>query len=302
MGFSKIWALGTNQVLDIFDSEVEITEKIDGSYFSFYKEKGEVVRKSKRQILYGVQGNKMFSSAIEQVDRISLLIEEGYSFHGEYLQKSKHNSLSYTRTPKNNIALFGVFKNGIPLQYGEIKKWATILEFDVVPLLYKGRVRANEVENLLSKLLETESYLGSVSIEGVVIKNYNKSLMLGGLYFPILCAKYVSEKFKEVHRTSWKRDNTSKGKFETFCESFRTEARWNKAVQHLKEEGTLLKEPKDIGNLIKEVARDIEEECGEDIKEFLFKEFGKQILRTSIKGLPEWYKNKLVSDMIRGDE
>lgn len=47
---------------------------------------------------------------------------------------------------------------------------------------------------------------------------------------------------------------------ELLYDSYRTEARWQKAVQHLRDEGKLLGEPKDIGPLMAEIWRDLVEE------------------------------------------
>ena len=105
----------------------------------------------------------------------------------------------------------------------------------------------------------------------------------------------MSEAFKEKHQ-SWGKENTGKGKWETFKESFRTEARWNKAVQHLRDNGELENAPRDIGVLIKEVHRDIQEEEMDEIKKFLWDELGKDLLRKSTAGFPEWYKEKLLKN------
>ena len=77
-------------------------------------------------------------------------------------------------------------------------------------------------------------------------------------------------------------------------ERFKTEARWEKALIHLKEKGELENSVRDIGKLIKEVQKDIKEEESEYIKNHLYKIFIKDILQTAIRGLPEWYKNQLL--------
>ena len=46
-----------------------------------------------------------------------------------------------------------------------------------------------------------------------------------------------------------------------------------------------------------EDARFTDEECKEEIIDWLWKTYGKQLLRHSIKGLPEWYKEKLLTDL-----
>ena len=111
---------------------------------------------------------------------------------------------------------------------------------------------------------------------------------------PLMSAKYVSDKFKEKHQKDWKKENTGKGKWELFKENYRTEARWLKTIQHLRDDGKLDNSLKDIGNLIKEVKRDICEEEKENIKYFLWREFGEELLRKSVWGLPEFYKKYLM--------
>ena len=88
----------------------------------------------------------------------------------------------------------------------------------------------------------------------------------------------------------------NQNKIEIFMESFRTEARWEKAIQHLKEKGELENQPKDIGKLFKEVQEDIEGEERENVKEFLWQEFKGALLRKSTAGLPQWYKEKLAKE------
>lgn len=293
--FPKLWALGQKHIQSIFESEVEITEKVDGSQFSFGTIDGKVVCRSKGKIINMDAPEKMFQKGVEYVRSIANILPDNVQFWGEYLNKPKHNTLCYDRTPKNNIALFGMMKDGEFISdYETLTKYAENLEVDVVPLIYKGTITPEEVLSLIKR----KSFLGSIEVEGVVVKNYNKDYFLGGEYFPIMCGKYVSEKFKEVHGKNWKKENTGKGKWGTFCEQYKTPARWDKAVQHLKEKGELTESPKDIGNLIKEIQQDIKEEEKENIKEALWNIFGKELLRESTKGLPEWYKEQLLKGEI----
>jgi hypothetical protein len=89
---------------------------------------------------------------------------------------------------------------------------------------------------------------------------------------------------------------------QTLIQAHRTPARWNKAVQHLREEGKLTQTPKDIGPLIKEVQRDVFAECTEDIKEALFKWAQGQISRGVIAGLPEFYKQELARSQFEASD
>jgi len=289
--FPKIFHIGDRWIKDIFDKEVEITEKVDGSQFSFGKIDGEIVVRSKGKVMVAEAPDKMFSFCVSYV--MGLDLPEGVIFYGEYLSKPRHNTLCYDRIPKNYIALFGVCDRNqvFSSDYGTLSGWAEKLNIDVVPLLYRGKVNSQEE---LFKLLDTMSFLGGTKIEGVVVKRY-EPIMIGSQVIPIMAGKFVSESFKEKHTGTWAKEHTSKGKWEVFKEQHRTEARWVKAVQHLTEEGAINGSPKDIGALIKEIGRDITEEEKENIKDFLWDEFSPELLRMAISGFPEWYKKKLAS-------
>ncbi len=292
--FPKIFAIGTDYIKDIFDSSVEITEKIDGSQFCFGKQDGELYMRSKGAQLFANNPDKMFQIAVDYILSIEDKIKNNTVYFCEYLKTPKHNVLKYDRIPKNNLILFGVSdKSGTCFKktYSQLKKYADELDIETVPLLYKGKIKSGEE---LKKFLEIDSVLGGTKIEGIVVKNYKKQFLLGGQPIPLMMGKYVSETFKEVHRENWSKDFTPKGRWQTFKESFKTEARWHKAVQHLAEKNELENSPKDIGKLIAEIKNDISEEEKEEIKNFLWSEFGEEILRESIKGFPEWYKNQLL--------
>lgn len=78
-------------------------------------------------------------------------------------------------------------------------------------------------------------------------------------------------------------------------ETLKTPARWNKAVQHLKESNLLSDSPKDIGLLFKEVPNDILKEEQDWIKQQLFDWAWSHIVRGVTTGIPEWYKEKLLA-------
>jgi hypothetical protein len=294
--FPKIFALGTNYVSEITDGEVEITEKVDGSQFVFGKIDGNLMTRSKGTMIFPGENNNMFNLAVDYVNSIYDRIPDNTIFYCEYLQKPHHNSLTYERVPKNNLILFGVCDNSEKFvsEYEELVKYSELLKIEVVPVLYKGKIELKNIE-FFDELLKRKSVLGLSEIEGFVVKNYNQPFLLGGQPIPIMSGKYVSENFKEVHRNTWKVENESKSRWGLFIEGYRTEARWEKSVQHLKEKNELKFEPSDIGMLINEVKLDIEVEEKEIIKEFLWKEFGGELLRKSVAGLPEWYKKYLIT-------
>jgi len=96
-------------------------------------------------------------------------------------------------------------------------------------------------------------------------------------------------------RFEWKKANPGKTDVvQSLIAQFSTPARFQKAVQHLKEQGLLDGSPKDIGPLLKECGEDIERECRDEITNALFNWAWPQIRRGATAGLPLWYKDELL--------
>ncbi len=297
--YPKIFSIGHREILDLFNEEVEVTEKYDGSLFGFGKINNELHCRSKNVQIDLEHPPKMFELAVERILSKQTKILNNTTYYAEYLNKPKHNVLSYGRVPHNNLALFGVKMGDEFLSnYDELQYHAELLDIEPVRLLYKGVVKDEED---LFKFMELESLLGGCKIEGIVCKNYSRSFLLSGKgqYFPIMCGKFVSEQFKERNNAEWKKNKANRAVLQAHAEGFRTEARWNKSIQHLKEQGKLLNEPKDIGILIKEIQHDIVEEEKENIKDFLWSHFSGSILRLAIKGFPEYYKERLLKNSFK---
>jgi hypothetical protein len=294
--FPKIFHLGQDYISRIFHGPVEVTEKLDGSQFVVGKLDGELVMRSKGTMIYDYESrneNDLFYPVIQHFMDIAHYLPEGRIFYGETLCKPKHNTLAYSRVPKNHFMLFGVgnLRHQFCQNYEDLADWAEFLHVEVVPCLYHGTIKNPE---MLKDIMDKESVLGGSKMEGVVIKNYQQPFLLGGQPIPVMAGKYVSEAFKEVHRTSWSKEHTAGGKWQAFKAGYNTEARWNKAIQHLEEKGELERAPRDIGKLITEIQRDITEEEQENIKQFLWNHQGKEVLRSACVGFPEFYKSKLL--------
>jgi hypothetical protein len=292
--FPKILHLGEKAIQSLWDDEVEITEKVDGSQFGFGIVNGELIVRSKGKVQDLDNPDKMFRLGVEYVKSIREQLTEGAFYYGEYLEKPKHNVLAYDRVPRNNIALFGVKMDGEFRPYEFIAHEAERLHVEVVPLIFKGK---SSPEHVL-ELVKGQSFLGGQEREGVVVKAY-KPWEYMRFYFTVMAGKYVTEEFKEVHK-GWKKEHTGKGKFESMCEQFATIPRYRKAVQHLRENGELEGSPRDIGKLIREVKEDITAEEQENIKNKLWAIFGEDVLRAAARGLPEWYKEELLKGEIDG--
>jgi hypothetical protein len=276
-------------IADIFGGPVQVEEKVDGSQFSFCVGlDGQLHARSKGKELIIDAPEKMFEAAVTSVKELATALRPGWVYRGEYLQKPKHNTLAYARTPDKNIILFDVMTgNEEYLTYSEKLREAARIGIECVPLMYFGNVTGFE---MFSEFLERESILGGCKVEGVVVKNYN--LMTAEKKIAI--GKYVSEVFKEVHGGEWRKSNPTSGDIiSDLGRRYRTDARWTKAVQHLREAGKLEGSPRDIAGLMREVPDDILKECEDEIKAALFAHAWPHIKRAVTAGLPEWYKEQL---------
>jgi hypothetical protein len=287
--YPKVYGFGHKCVASVFDGSFTVQEKIDGSQFSFGKFDGEVKVRSRGKVFPIEAPEKMFQEACDTVMGLTDILRDGWTYRGEYLKSPSHNTLHYDRIPRNHIMLFDVETSLCDfLSPEELEKEGDRLGLEVVPRFPVAYIRSvADIETLM----EQDSVLGGQKIEGIVVKNYERFAPDG----KVLMAKHVSEAFKEIHNTSWKAKHPGQNDIIfRLIDRYRTPARWQKAVQHLAEAGTLLGEPKDIGPLMKEVGTDVFAECQEEVREILFKWAWPKISRGITGGLPEWYKGELL--------
>lgn len=286
--YPKIYNLGHAVLKELLADPVIIEEKIDGSQISFGKFGDELKIKSKSAEIRPEHPEKMFKLAVEQIKKRFHLLQEGWTYRGEYLNKPKHNALAYDRVPQGSIILFDItIGEESYLPYLLKKDEANRIDLEIVPIF---TIYPHSTENYLL-LLEIISCLGGQKIEGFVVKNYHRF----GPDKKVLMGKFVSESFKEIHKVSWKSDNPRQNDILFLLnETYRHPARWNKALQHLAEEGKLTDSLKDIGPAMKEIAQDIGKECEQEIKDTLYKWAWPHIHRGVTRGFPEWYKEQLL--------
>lgn len=287
--YPTVYAIGHAAILDLFANPVLVEEKIDGSQFSFGVIDTELQCRSKGKQIVLDAPEKMFEHATASILELAPALHPNWIYRCEYLSKPHHNTLAYDRVPPYYLILYDI-ATGLEtyMTYEQKAAEASRLGLWCVPCLYQGMV--DNVDQF-NAMLENVSILGGSKIEGVVVKNYtlftkDKKVALG---------KYVSEKFKEIHANEWKSSNpATKDITDLLIAKYRSPARWQKAVQHLREAGNLESSPRDIGNLIKEAQNDVKQECEEEIKDLLFAHFWSKIQRGIIAGLPEWYKEELL--------
>ena len=299
-GYSSPFNLGHKALKGFWKADfIYVTEKIDGSQFSFgITDDGDLIcRSRRRQIDLAAPG--MFKSGVDTAKDMADqgMLNTGWTYRGEYLSKPKHNTMAYERVPRGNIILFDVDRGDQDyVTPYEVIRIAEALDLEAVPVLtaYDTKPKLDQIK----ALLDNQSILGGGTIEGVVLKNY-------GMYDEgkkVLMAKMVSEDFIERHSKSWKKRNPTRKDFiADLTEGLATEARWMKAIQHLREEGTIEGIPQDIPDVLHEVVRDVENELAPEIQSALWHHFWPQIRRGLTKGLPEFYKALLAEEAMKNE-
>jgi len=293
--YASPFAIGHAAIAELFDGPVVVQEKVDGSQISFcLNASSEVEIRSKGAQLHTLAPDQMFSAGVAAILALADKLTPGLVYRGEYLRRPKHNVLAYDRAPPNHVVLFDVEDRRLGEGYffspEALAAEAERIGLMSVPVLFSGVI---ESPDALRAMLDTVSCLGGAKIEGVVVKNYakytaDKKVMMG---------KFVSEAFKEVHGGEWRAANPTQGDvLATMIMRYRTPARWQKAVQHLREAGVVQDSPKDIGLLIREVGTDVKRECEQEIRDALFAHFWPHIQRGIVGGLPEWYKGELLKN------
>ncbi len=289
--FPKVFTLGHGAIRELLDGDVVVQEKVDGSQFSFGKDPEGNLHVRSRGRVFDINGpDNMFQIAAERVKALAGSLAPGWTYRGEYLNKPKHNALQYDRVPINNIILFDVTIGHHAYASMELlQAEAFNLDMEAVPVLWQGPGHLLTPQRL-GELMQRQSVLGGM-MEGVVVKNYAKYSADGH----VMMGKFVSDMFKEIHKREWTKDNPAKKDIAALLtEQYRTDARWLKGVQHLQEAGLLKCGPEDIGPLMKEIRKDVEAECVEEIKQQLWSFFRKNFLDSICRGLPEWYKQRLL--------
>ena len=294
--FPKIFNLGDRHLAQLFEDEVFVEVKLDGSQFIFSNVNGNLHMRSKGRVIYAESVDGMFQKGVEHIKFLheTHQISEGIEFYCEYMQKPKHNTLAYERIPQNHFMLFGAkdLKTDLMIYDREhLECLANTMSIDLVHVLYHGKI---ETVDQLEKYIGKQSVYGGCIEEGIVIKNYSKEVMIGSEILPLVCGKYVRQEFREKNGARQVRDYSKKGGIEFIKSKYKTEARWLKSVQSLRENGNLTESVKDIGPIMKNVNLDIIEEEKENIKDDLWNLYGKDIVRAATYGLPDWWKEQLL--------
>lgn len=279
MSFDKIQRI---EYLDptINLSHCELTEKIDGSQISWHKTDNQLYIHGKNTQIYPSEQpiQKTYKGAVEHLLSVQASIIDNTYYYGEALQIPRHNAIKYDRIPKGHIVLWAV-KNldGLWQNLSNLEAHANTIgiECSSVPKQENG---------------QTISQLGGIA-EGVVYSCISEDKKTITKY------KDVAESFLEVKKDLKERKKAMRGvkndAWAEFKDRFRTQARWDKSIQHLRDAGVLTNTEGDIGLLFKEVMQDILLEETKTIEEFFNKTFRKELLKHATTGLADYYKEFL---------
>jgi hypothetical protein len=294
--YSSPEQLGHRYLENLWDGgPVYAQEKVDGSCGGAAVISSTFHFRSRNQQLDVDAPDKMFALAVQSLRELADkgLLTDGYTYRGEVVTREKHNTLRYGRIPKGGMILFDVDKGNQDYMTpgGELEEEAARIGLECVPLL--GVFYQKPSLDELNALIDRESILGGCLIEGAVFKNPRQYDRTG----KVLMGKYVRPGFSELNNVDFRQRNPSRSDVvQSVIDTYCTEARWRKAVQHLREEGKIEGVPQDIPLLMREVSEDVLRECGQDIKDKLFDFFWKKEISKGItKSLPDWYKRELVS-------
>lgn len=301
--YGKIWSFGHRVTESVVGKRCIVEEKVDGSQLSCMVDaSGTLLVRSKGADIHLGAVPNLFQPSVAHLVSLHTrgLLAPEHVFRFEALCAPRHNTLVYGRAPRNHLVLLDVDETAGGQRYlcpEDRVEWAARLDVDCVPVL------ADEVltsGGQLTRHLSQISFLGNAPIEGVVCKPVDPS------YYQAdgkrIIAKYVSEAFKETHRRTWTPDRAQKGDLlAEIVEAVSTPVRWEKAIQHMREDGDLQGSPADIGGLMKRVMQDVEVESIDEIKEMLWQAHRKEIVRMSAKSVPQWYKERLLKSAFGGE-
>ena len=274
-----------------------IEEKYDGSHFRFGIDKEGNRWFGSKEVTYSDVRlpDKMFVKAVEKANQALDILEKTekidnyYIFFSEYIKSPKHNTLTYDREPRNNLVLFDIVKDGIFLEPNNVRHMAS--KMDIEPVSLREILDRFPTFDEAKSLINTSS-LGGTNMEGVVIKNYDIMLEINGQIRPLIY-KIVRDDFKELNDKEWNKHSKDNDVINKIASALNKEAIFRKAVQHLNDSGQATGEMKDMVKLIPLVYKDLYEEYQPIIEDILFKHFQKDIEKTIIHGLPEYYKQIL---------
>jgi len=181
--------LSESEISFLLEGEVIVEEKIDGGICGISWKGDTHHAQGRGRLVHYAENPKQFHGfnkwIYENYEKIQK-IPAGWIVYGEWM-RACHN-IFYDLLPDFFIA-FDVWNGSDFLAYDEKSRFLQKIGFTQVPLLYRGTLGVQDIFNFVTK----SKYSTDELAEGVVIKNYEKSLM----------GKYVRRDFMDAMDEHW---------------------------------------------------------------------------------------------------
>lgn len=154
---------------EILSNELTIFEDVQGSkiYVQFTKDGISIKPKSLQSNQLNILDlaiQKYYNRAIDYLssldDRVLNMINKNWWFCFEYFPDEQPANIEYSRVPKNNLVLSSIYK-GDKYDYTveELDEYARLLNVDIIPIIFKGKLSDNSQEAIKYFLNTSESDL-----------------------------------------------------------------------------------------------------------------------------------------------
>ena len=286
----NLWHKNANLLLG---KKVIVEEKIDGSQFSFgVMQDGKLHFRSKGRQIQRDDVDGLFEPIVWALIAIEHHLPVGLIFRAEAVTRKRHNVLTYERVPERCCVVYDIQnESGQWMLPGRKVDICLQLGLECVGFEVLDKLVAYD---FLADRMNQPSMLGGPR-EGIVIKPYDYLPLDPYTQMPVM-AKMVRNEFREKHGVAGN-PNGRKGPsqiIERLTTEFATEARWQKAVQHLRDRGELKEGMHAVPDIMREIVVDLEKEEELYIRDQLWKWAWPQLKRLCGKGAPEWYKSQLI--------
>lgn len=270
--YMDVVRLGHKTTVGILNAgdQIVIQEKLDGANASFKRRGNEIVAFSRNTQLNSDNNLRGFYEWTQMLDASKLL--EDVIYFGEWLVKHK---LDYGSN-MNQFYLFDIYNEFTQeyVNFSMVKDESKRLDLKLIPLFYEGLYESFEhLQSFVGK-----SILGKEG-EGIVVKNINYTDNYGRQQF----VKLVSDAFREVQKQKAPKDPNFQSVEDIFILECLTEARVEKLLYKLVDEGILDEEfeIENMGVILKNlnirVYEDIMKEESDSLNDFEERDIRKSI-------------------------
>lgn len=261
--FTKVVRLGHRETIGYLSEGdyIAVYEKLDGANGSIKRGESSPLAFSRNNPLDITNTLRGFYNYAQLFDNEKLT--QGYIYFGEWLVPHKVDYVEHF----GNFYLFDIWDEsaGKYLSHVEVVSEAARIGFTLAPLIYAGPYRSYEhLQSLVGRSYFAKQPDGG---EGIVVKNYAWNDKHGTQ----MLVKVVSEGFREVVKQKAPRDPNAFSVEQQFVRETVTEARVEKHLHKLIDEGKAPANPSvsDMGTILKALGNtivlDIIEEEGEQL-------------------------------------